>query len=81
MNIVDERSKTDIKFSDLKVGELFVIPANDALYLKISSMVYTEHGSMEPMVSNVVDLINYDLHTFDPLTVVKPIYNATLVLK
>lgn len=80
MNIVDERSKTDIKFSDLKVGELFEIPVNDVLYLKISSMMYDGHGNSRYTVANVVDLVDYDLHTFEPQVVVKPIYNAALVL-
>jgi hypothetical protein len=81
MTIVDKRNATECEFSDLEAGELFVIPANDALYLKTSSMIYTEDYHIEHIASNAVDLVNYDLHTFDPRTVVKPIYNATLVLK
>ena len=81
MNIVDERNATDIVFSDLQAGEVFVTPANNALYLKISSMMYDEHDNSGYTVTNVVDLVNYDLHTFEPQVVVKPIYNATLMIK
>ena len=81
MNIVDKRNATDVVFSDLKVGELFVIHTDDVLYLKISSKKIDEHCNSEHIASNVVDLVNYDLHTIGPQVVVKPIHNATLVLK
>ena len=81
MNIVDERNATDIVFSDLQAGEVFVTPANNVLYLKISSKMFDKHCDISDTVSNAVDMVNYDLHTFDPRTVVKPIHNATLVLK
>lgn len=69
MEIERKKSTKTAKFKDLEGGEVFIVKANDSLYMKLHEPVYMDNGSRrDAVLLNTGAPVKAD----DALTVIVP---------